>query len=200
MNALNRATAALEPPFAVMDLDAFDANAADLLRRAGGKPVRLASKSVRCRALQRARAGRRACGARLPSRCPRRCGWPGHGYDDLVVAYPTVDRAALRELAAGRARARHGHGRLRRASRAVVRRRARGRRGAVRVCLDVDAGWWPLRRAAADRRAALAAAHARAGGGAGPRDRRAAGARARRPDEPTRRTSPASATARPGGR
>ena len=25
----------------------------------------------------------------------------GHGHDDLVVAYPTVDRAALRELAAG---------------------------------------------------------------------------------------------------
>ena len=41
----------LEPPFAVVDLDAFDANAADLLRRAGGTPIRLASKSVRCRAL-----------------------------------------------------------------------------------------------------------------------------------------------------
>ena len=39
----------------VVDLDAFDANAADLLRRAGGKPVRLASKSVRCRALPTAR-------------------------------------------------------------------------------------------------------------------------------------------------
>ena len=41
--ALTRATAALEPPFAVIDLEAFDRNAADLLRRAGGKPVRLAS-------------------------------------------------------------------------------------------------------------------------------------------------------------
>src|SRR5258708_7723731 len=45
MQALNGATSALDPPFAVVDLDAFDANAADLLRRAGGVPVRLASKS-----------------------------------------------------------------------------------------------------------------------------------------------------------
>jgi D-serine deaminase-like pyridoxal phosphate-dependent protein len=48
---LDAATAGLDPPFAVIDLDAFDANAADLLRRAAGKPVRLASKSVRVRAL-----------------------------------------------------------------------------------------------------------------------------------------------------
>ena len=51
LHALDDATADLDPPFAVVDLDAFDANAADLLRRASGKRVRLASKSVRCRAL-----------------------------------------------------------------------------------------------------------------------------------------------------
>ena len=38
-------------PFAVLDLHALDANADDLVRRAGGKPIRLASKSVRCRAI-----------------------------------------------------------------------------------------------------------------------------------------------------
>src|SRR5215207_6956582 len=48
---LDAATHALDPPFAVVDLDAFDANARDLLRRAGGKRLRLASKSVRVRAL-----------------------------------------------------------------------------------------------------------------------------------------------------
>ena len=37
----------------VVDLDAFDANAADLRRRAGGTPIRLASKSVRVPALIR---------------------------------------------------------------------------------------------------------------------------------------------------
>src|SRR6478752_5420115 len=49
---LDSATSALDPPFAVIDLDAFDANLADLLRRAGGVPLRLASKSLRVRALQ----------------------------------------------------------------------------------------------------------------------------------------------------
>ena len=49
---LERATAELEAPFALVDLDAFWANADDLVRRAGSKPIRLASKSVRCRALQ----------------------------------------------------------------------------------------------------------------------------------------------------
>ena len=47
----NAATASLEPPFAVVDLAALRANAADMTRRAAGKPIRLASKSVRCRAL-----------------------------------------------------------------------------------------------------------------------------------------------------
>ena len=48
---LDHATAAFDPPFAAVDLDAFDANAADMERRANGTPIRLASKSVRCRAL-----------------------------------------------------------------------------------------------------------------------------------------------------
>ncbi len=73
---LRAATAGLEPPFGVIDLDAFDANAVDLERRAGGKPIRLASKSLRSRALIRralARPGSRASSA---SRCPKPCGWP----------------------------------------------------------------------------------------------------------------------------
>ena len=47
----NRATAHLDAPIAVVDLEAFDTNADDLVRRAAGKPIRVASKSVRCRAL-----------------------------------------------------------------------------------------------------------------------------------------------------
>ena len=42
-----RATAQLDPPFAVVDLPALDSNARDLLRRAGGLPIRVASKSLR---------------------------------------------------------------------------------------------------------------------------------------------------------
>jgi hypothetical protein len=53
---LEAALAGVEPPFAVVDLDAFAYNAGDLLRRAAGKLLRVASKSVRCRALLRAPA------------------------------------------------------------------------------------------------------------------------------------------------
>ena len=48
---LDAATAHLETPIAAVDLAAFDRNAAQLVARAGGKPVRVASKSVRCREL-----------------------------------------------------------------------------------------------------------------------------------------------------
>ena len=140
---LDAATAGLEPPFAVVDLDAFDANAADLLRRAGGKPVRLASKSVRVRALIE-----RALGAGLQGilafTLPEALWLAGHGHEDLVVAYPTADRAALRELATGSARERvtvmvdspeHLD---------AIRAAGASAAAPVRVCLDVDAGWWPL--------------------------------------------------------
>ena len=61
-DVLKHATSDLDAPFAVIDLDAFDRNAADLLRRADGTPIRLASKSVRCRALIERALARRAAG------------------------------------------------------------------------------------------------------------------------------------------
>jgi D-serine deaminase-like pyridoxal phosphate-dependent protein len=138
---LDAATAALEPPFAVVDLDAFDANAADLRRRAGGKALRLASKSLRCRALAR-RALDAGFRGQLCFTLPEALWLAERGFDDLVVAYPTADRAALRELA-------HGE---HRATVAVMVDSgehldliAAAGGGPVRVCLDVDAGWWPLR-------------------------------------------------------
>ena len=50
---LEGALSGVEPPFAVVDLDALRANAADLARRAAGKPIRVASKSIRCRTVLR---------------------------------------------------------------------------------------------------------------------------------------------------
>lgn len=99
---LERATADLDAPFAVVDLDAFDRNRADLARRASGVSIRLASKSVRCRALQR-RVLDGPDGAfrgTLALTLPEALWLQDEGFDDLVVAYPTVDRGALRELAA----------------------------------------------------------------------------------------------------
>jgi D-serine deaminase-like pyridoxal phosphate-dependent protein len=139
---LDRATAALEPPFAVVDLDAFDHNAADLLDRAAGTPVRLATKSVRARALQE-RALRAGFRGQLCFTLPEALWLAGLGASDLVVAYPTADREALRALA---------HGPHAGAITVMVDDRAHldliedaARGGApVRVAIDVDAGWWPV--------------------------------------------------------
>jgi D-serine deaminase-like pyridoxal phosphate-dependent protein len=100
---LSAAVADLDPPPAtpemVVDLDAFDANAADLVRRAQGKPIRLASKSVRVPALiERALAVEGFHG--VLAYTLREALWlEREGItDDIVIAYPTVDRAALAEL------------------------------------------------------------------------------------------------------
>lgn len=45
LKRLNAACSRLEAPFAVVDLAAMRANAADMARRAAGTPIRLASKS-----------------------------------------------------------------------------------------------------------------------------------------------------------
>jgi D-serine deaminase-like pyridoxal phosphate-dependent protein len=141
---LEAATAGLEAPFAVVDLDAFDSNAADLLRRAGSTPVRLASKSVRCRVLIERAQGAGLQGI-LAFTLPEALWLARHGLDDLVVAYPTVDRGALRELAAGAAdRVTVMADCVVHLELAAAAVRDAGS-GPIRVCLDIDAGWWPLR-------------------------------------------------------
>lgn len=91
----------LPTPVFVVDLDAFDANADDLVRRSGGKPIRVASKSLRIPALiERALAHDGVRG--VLAYTLREALWlHDQGIcDDLLVAYPTVDRGALAELVA----------------------------------------------------------------------------------------------------
>ena len=89
-----------DAPFAFVDLDAMWANAGDLLRAAGGKPVRVASKSVRCRPLLRAILDHESGGFRgLMTFTLRETLWlAGQGFDDLLLAYPTADRSALSRM------------------------------------------------------------------------------------------------------
>ncbi|NEK59186.1 amino acid deaminase/aldolase [Geodermatophilus sabuli] len=141
---LDRATADLDPPLAVVDLDALDANAADLVSRAAGRPIRVASKSVRCRALLRRVLARPGFAGVLAYTLAEAL-WLTGGEDpvatDVVVGYPTVDRGGLRRLvtdetAAGRVTLMIdsvGH------LDAVDAVAPPGRRPPVRVCLDVDA-------------------------------------------------------------
>ena len=86
-------------PIAVVDLDAFDANADDLVRRAGGKPIRVASKSLRVPALiERALAHDGFAGVLAYTLAEALWLHEAGISNDIVVAYPTVDVAAIRRL------------------------------------------------------------------------------------------------------
>jgi D-serine deaminase-like pyridoxal phosphate-dependent protein len=145
---LNRATADLDAPFAVVDLDAYWTNARDMLRRARGRPIRLASKSLRCRALlERTLASDPGFRGTLAFTLPEALWLADHGLRDLLVAYPTTDRAALQALAAreddaGIALMVDDVAQLELLDAAVPpARRARP----LRLCIDADASWRPLR-------------------------------------------------------
>jgi D-serine deaminase-like pyridoxal phosphate-dependent protein len=141
------ATEHLDPPYALIDLAAFEANAAALADRAASKPLRVASKSVRARA--------------LITRALARPGWRGvmaytlaealwlvrEGVtDDALVAYPTADRASLAALAADED--------LAAAVTLMVDDPAQldfvdqvaapDHRPPLRVCIELDAAWRPL--------------------------------------------------------
>ena len=134
----------LPTPLMVVDLDAFDANADDLVRRARGLPIRVASKSLRVPALVARALAHDGFQGVLAYTLAEALWLEQEGVtDDLVVAYPTVDRGALARLVASPAAA----GRITlmvddpahldvidsvRSSQAVP----------IRVAIDVDAGLW----------------------------------------------------------
>lgn len=95
---LRHAVRDIDGPLAVVDLDAFDANLAALRQRAGGLPIRVASKSLRTpAAIDRALASPGYSGV-LSYSLAEALALFRRGVRDIVVAYPSVDRAALRAL------------------------------------------------------------------------------------------------------
>jgi D-serine deaminase-like pyridoxal phosphate-dependent protein len=147
MQRLERATANLAPPFAVVDLDALRANAHSMERLAGGKPIRLASKSVRCRALQAEVLAREGFDGTLAFTLPEALWLAREGFQDILVAYPSADLGALSELARLSVECplaqvtvmvdciEHLE---------MIDAAGASERGPVRVCIDIDAGWWAL--------------------------------------------------------
>ncbi|MEU3932254.1 amino acid deaminase/aldolase [Streptomyces sp. NPDC029044] len=135
----DRATAHLDAPLAIVDLEAFDANAADLVRRAGGKPIRVASKSVRCRALLERVLARDGFAGIMSFTLAESLWLARSGFEDVLLAYPSADRAAYAELA--------GDPKLAAAVTVMVDDVAQldlidasrgGGREVVRVCLELD--------------------------------------------------------------
>ncbi|GAA1218557.1 amino acid deaminase/aldolase [Kitasatospora nipponensis] len=96
----DRATAHLDAPLALVDLEAFDANAADLVRRAAGKPIRVASKSVRCRALLERVLAMPGFAGVMSFTLAESIWLTRAGLRDVLLAYPSADRSAFAELTA----------------------------------------------------------------------------------------------------
>ncbi|WP_018655832.1 amino acid deaminase/aldolase [Actinomadura flavalba] len=138
------ATATLEAPFAVVDLAAFRANAADLVRRAAGKPIRVASKSVRCRALLEEVLAMDGFAGVMAFTLPEALWLAGHGVSgDILVAYPTVDRTAVAALAADEHAAATVTLMVDSLAHLDLIEKAAGGTP-IRVCVDIDASYRPL--------------------------------------------------------
>lgn len=140
--AMTDAVAGVSGPVAALHLGALRYNALDMLVRAAGVPIRVASKSVRVRevtdAVLRLPGYRGILAFTLPEAL-----WLARSHEDIVMGYPSVDRAALAALAAD----------AQAASRitlmiddlahldALDAAAAPGTRVGIRVAIDADASW-----------------------------------------------------------
>ncbi|MGB9304654.1 MAG: amino acid deaminase/aldolase, partial [Mycobacterium sp.] len=118
-------------------------NAAQMLVRAGDKPIRVASKSLRCRPIQREilDSNQRFDGL-MTFTLPETLWLAGHGFDNLLLAYPPTDRAALRELGELTA-ANPDAAPIVMVDSVEHLDLIQGATGnPVRLCVDLDAGYW----------------------------------------------------------
>lgn len=91
------AVSGLSGPVATIDVDALRYNALDLVVRSGGVPIRVASKSIRVRQILDATLALPGYAGILAFTLPEAL-WLAADHDDIVLGYPTVDRAALAQL------------------------------------------------------------------------------------------------------
>jgi D-serine deaminase-like pyridoxal phosphate-dependent protein len=140
--------AEVEAPFAFVDLDAMRANSEAMLERGAGKPIRVASKSLRCRALLDLilSSDERFAGL-MTFTLPETLWLAEQGFEDLLLAYPTADGGALGELALRSVANPEGAPIVMvdcvehlDAIESVLGAGA----APVRVCIDIDASWWAL--------------------------------------------------------
>ncbi|GAA1757766.1 amino acid deaminase/aldolase [Streptomonospora arabica] len=145
-----KATRELSAPFAIVDMAAFRANAAGIAQRAAGTPVRVVSKSIRCRHLLREALARPGFAGVMAFTLPEAL-WLAGGdsgdpvSDDILVAYPTADTRALARLAADPRAA----GRITlmvddTAHLDMIEAAGPDPAHPVKVCIDVDTSWQPL--------------------------------------------------------
>ncbi|GAA1322286.1 alanine racemase [Leucobacter albus] len=140
--SLTEATREHSAPVIALQTEALAANANDMLRRAGGLPIRVASKSVRVRGVLDAVLALPGYAGVLGYSLAEAV-WLSETIDDIVVAYPTADRAAIAALAADPRAAERVTLMVDSPEQldlidSVV---APTKRPRIRLCLDFDASW-----------------------------------------------------------
>ena len=140
--ALDRATAELDPPFGVISLTALAHNAHDLLDRAGGMPIRVASKSVRVRSVLDAVLALPGYHGVLAYTLAEAL-WLAETIEDVVVGYPTADRTSIAKLATSPQLARRVTVMVDSVEHLdfIDSVLGSGKREPVRVCLELDASF-----------------------------------------------------------
>jgi len=132
-------------PFAFVDLDAMWANSRQMLERANGVPIRVASKSLRCAPLvRRILESDGRYNGQLTFTLAESLWLAEQGFDNLLLAYPCVDLEALAALSSYTAE--HPDS----APAIVVDSPAHldmidkvhGGGAPVRVAIDVDSAYW----------------------------------------------------------
>ncbi|WP_022890029.1 alanine racemase [Agromyces italicus] len=139
---LTAATAHLDAPVGAVHLGALRHNALDMLRRANGTPIRVASKSVRVRGVIESLLAMPGYEGVLAYTLGEAL-WLADTVDDIVVGYPTAERASLTRLAtdpdfAARITLMVDSPAQLDFIDAVL---PPGRRETIRVCLELDASW-----------------------------------------------------------
>jgi D-serine deaminase-like pyridoxal phosphate-dependent protein len=140
--ALTQAVSGISGPVAALSLPALRYNALDMVVRAGGVPIRVASKSVRVREVIDATLAMAGYRGILAFTLPEAL-WLAETHDDVVLGYPTADRGAIAALVADE----------RAASRVTLMVddpaqldlidavAAPGTRPEIRLAIDADASW-----------------------------------------------------------
>jgi len=142
--ALTEATAAQDTPIAALHLGALRHNTGDLLSRAAGSPIRVATKSIRVRGVIEAILAVPGFDGLLAYTLAEAL-WLAETMTDIVVGYPTAEAGAIRAL--GRS--------PELASRVTLMVDSLdqldvidavlppGQRETIRLCLELDSGWQP---------------------------------------------------------
>ncbi len=136
-----RALADEDLPAALIDLDALEANAVVLAGR--GKPVRVATKSIRCPEILRLLLAMPDMVGLMTWSAPETALLAEQGFDDFLVAYPIARAGDARRIAALTAAGKTVRAVIDAPEQVALLAAAHQAGPPIRVCLDVDASWRP---------------------------------------------------------